>query len=104
MKGNAARARPSGVSSCREGDSAGYYLRQPGFLRGRRAAFPRRRCTWPPARRVSDPHICNDMSQTGTPFFRDSSLCTMHYRANGEIEPVELTAEGVCLGERETRK
>lgn len=45
-------------------------------------------------------YICNDMSRSGSPFFRDSSLCTIHYRPTGEIEPVELTTEGVCLPER----
>lgn len=41
--------------------------------------------------------IFNDMSQTGNPRFRDSSLCYVYYRSNGEIEPVRIDAEGVCL-------
>jgi len=41
--------------------------------------------------------ICNDMSQTRNPRFRDSSLCYVQYRSNGEIEPVRLDAAGVCL-------
>ena len=39
--------------------------------------------------------ICNDMSQTGNARFRDSSLCYVHYRTNGEIDPVRIEATGV---------
>jgi arabinoxylan arabinofuranohydrolase len=41
--------------------------------------------------------ICNDMSQTGTMFYRDSSICRVNYRSNGEIEPVVLDPAGVGL-------
>lgn len=41
--------------------------------------------------------ICNDMSQTGTMFYRDSSVCRAQYRKNGEIEPVVVEAAGVGL-------
>ena len=41
--------------------------------------------------------ICNDMSQTGSVFFRDSSLCYVRYRSNGEIETVRLDATGISL-------
>lgn len=41
--------------------------------------------------------ICNDMSHTGNRFYRDSSLCYVYYRSNGEIEPVHLDAVGVAL-------
>lgn len=43
--------------------------------------------------------ICNDMSQTGNPYFRDSSLCYLFYGGNGEIEPVHLDEAGVRLEE-----
>ena len=39
--------------------------------------------------------IVNDMSQTRTVFFRDCSLARIHFRDNGEIEPVKLTVEGI---------
>lgn len=39
--------------------------------------------------------ICNDMSQTRNPYFRDSSICRVYYRADGAIEPVRLEAGGV---------
>lgn len=42
-------------------------------------------------------YICNDMSQTRTEFFRDSSIGYVFYRDNGEIEPVRLTTAGVAL-------
>ena len=46
--------------------------------------------------------ICNDMSQTQNGAFRDSSLCYVSYRENGEIEPVRIDAAGVCLAEEFT--
>lgn len=46
---------------------------------------------------------CNDMSRTGSEFFRDTSLCYVHYRSNGEIEPVILDAAGVRLPDDPTR-
>ena len=39
--------------------------------------------------------ICNEMGITQNKFFRDSSLCYVNYRDNGEIEPVRLTRAGV---------
>jgi beta-xylosidase len=42
-------------------------------------------------------YIFNDSSQTGNMFFRDSSICYLHYRPNGEMEPVRLTSQGVTL-------
>lgn len=41
--------------------------------------------------------ICNDMSQTQTCYFRESSICYVNYKENGEIEPVRIDAEGVRL-------
>ena len=41
--------------------------------------------------------ICNDQSQTRNRYFRDSSLCYVFYKANGDIAPVRLDAAGVCL-------
>lgn len=40
--------------------------------------------------------ICNEMGVTQNKFFRDSSLCYVNYLANGEIEPVKITREGVA--------
>lgn len=37
--------------------------------------------------------ICNDMSRSGSPYFRDSSLCRVVYRGDGTIEPVMLDEE-----------
>ena len=42
-------------------------------------------------------YMCNDMSQTRNPFFRDSSICYVTYRDNGEIVPVQLNELGVSL-------
>ena len=44
--------------------------------------------------------ICNDMSQSGNARFRDSALSYVHYRANGEIEPVRIDSTGVTLPAR----
>lgn len=41
--------------------------------------------------------ICNDMSRTGTPYFRDSSICRVEYGPDGEILPVRLSSEGAEL-------
>lgn len=41
--------------------------------------------------------ICNDMSRSGTPYFRDSSICRVEYGPDGEILPVRLSAEGAEL-------
>ena len=39
---------------------------------------------------------CNDQSQPGSsPFFRNSVISHVHYRANGEIYPLRLTRTGV---------
>lgn len=39
---------------------------------------------------------CNDQSFPGsTPHFRNTLLSEVHYRPNGEIEPLELTRQGV---------
>ncbi|MCJ2184233.1 family 43 glycosylhydrolase [Novosphingobium sp. 1949] len=39
---------------------------------------------------------CNDQSGPGaSPFFRNTVLCHVHYRANGDIAPLFLTAGGV---------
>ncbi|MCJ2180241.1 hypothetical protein MTR64_16840, partial [Novosphingobium sp. 2580] len=39
---------------------------------------------------------CNDQSQPGSgPFFRNSVICHVHYRDNGEIMPLRLTRVGV---------
>ncbi|MCE5328246.1 MAG: family 43 glycosylhydrolase [Planctomycetaceae bacterium] len=43
--------------------------------------------------------ICNDMSRINNPCFRDSALCYVSYRPNGEIEPVRIEEEGVRLPE-----
>jgi len=41
-------------------------------------------------------YTCNDKSQPGrSEYFRDSILCYVHYRKNGEIAPVRLDAIGV---------
>jgi arabinoxylan arabinofuranohydrolase len=40
--------------------------------------------------------ICNDCSRSGSIFYRDSSIYYVHYRANGEIEPVVLNGAGVA--------
>lgn len=45
--------------------------------------------------------ICNEMGRTQDLYFRDSSLAYVHYRANGEIEPVRITTQGVCLPDGE---
>lgn len=37
--------------------------------------------------------ICNDMSRSGSPYFRDSSLCRVGYRRDGTMEPVRLDEE-----------
>lgn len=37
--------------------------------------------------------ICNDMSRSGSPYFRDSSLCRVCYRGDGDMEPVRLDVE-----------
>lgn len=42
-------------------------------------------------------YICNDMSRLDSLYFRDSVLSYVHYRANGEIEPVKLDPAGVTL-------
>jgi hypothetical protein len=39
--------------------------------------------------------ICNEMGRTQNEFFRDSSISYVHYRGNGEIEPVRITPGGV---------
>jgi hypothetical protein len=41
--------------------------------------------------------ICNEMGLTQNLYFRDSSLCYVHYRSNGEIEPVRIEEAGVVL-------
>lgn len=41
--------------------------------------------------------ICNEMGLTQNTVFRDSSLCYVNYRADGEIEPVRIDEAGVCL-------
>lgn len=41
--------------------------------------------------------ICNDISRSQNSFFRDSSLCYIEYRDNGEIKPVNFTEAGVSL-------
>lgn len=41
--------------------------------------------------------ICNDMSQTGNRFYRDSVIAYVNYRPNGEIEPIHITKQGVTL-------
>ena len=41
--------------------------------------------------------MCNDQSETRNQHFRDSSICYVSYKANGEIAPVLLDADGVCL-------
>ena len=41
-------------------------------------------------------YACNDYSQPGTSaYFRDSVLCYLHYRDNGELAPVRLDSIGV---------
>ncbi|NLF32313.1 MAG: family 43 glycosylhydrolase [Planctomycetes bacterium] len=45
-------------------------------------------------------YICNDMSRSRNPFFRDSAIATISYRANGDIEPVRLETAGVCAAGR----
>jgi beta-xylosidase len=44
--------------------------------------------------------ICNEMTATKNPFYRDSSICYVNYKKNGEIEPVKLEIEGVRLPEK----
>lgn len=39
--------------------------------------------------------IFNDMSQTRSRKFRDCSIAAVHFRDNGEIEPLELTVKGI---------
>ena len=42
-------------------------------------------------------YICNEMGLTQNVGFRDSSISYVHYRDNGQIEPVYITDEGVSL-------
>jgi beta-xylosidase len=44
-------------------------------------------------------YICNDMSQTGSSHFRDSSLCYVFYGSDCEIEPIRIDGTGVALAE-----
>jgi len=39
--------------------------------------------------------MCNDMSHTRNPFYRDSSIGRVFYRPDGRIEPVRLESAGV---------
>lgn len=41
--------------------------------------------------------ICNEMGVTQNSRFRDSSLCYVSYKSNGEIEPLKITTQGVTL-------
>lgn len=41
--------------------------------------------------------ICNEMGLTQNDHFRDSSLCLVRYRDNGEIEPLRIDRQGVSL-------
>lgn len=45
--------------------------------------------------------ICNDVSHSRNTFFRDSVIAYVHYRDNGEIEPIRITKAGVSLAEKE---
>jgi len=44
--------------------------------------------------------ICNDMSRSRNPFYRDTAIATVSYRPNGDIEPVRLETAGVRAVER----
>ncbi|MFW6146274.1 MAG: hypothetical protein ACOC7R_02965 [Planctomycetota bacterium] len=39
--------------------------------------------------------ICNDMSRSGNPFYRDTAIAYISYRPDGDIEPVRLETAGV---------
>lgn len=39
--------------------------------------------------------ICNDMSRSQNVFFRDTCISMVHYRSNGDIEPVHIDPRGV---------
>lgn len=40
---------------------------------------------------------CNDFSGSGSPYFRDTCLASVHYLPNGDIGPVRLEKRGVLL-------